>query len=145
VSPISNYDLHGRFVASPLIDRFWDKVHKTDSCWEFTGKQDYKGYGRIRVDRRTPMAHHVSYYLKTGEWIPFGYEPDHTCKNPSCVRWAHGHLEAIPREEHVRRTALTHPNRVKAHCKRGHSRWAFRPNGSRYCMDCNVLRVKGLI
>jgi len=127
-----------KFTSVPLANRFWSKVRKTDTCWIWTGKQDKKGYGRIRVDKRMPMVHHVSYYLKNGEWIPFGYEPDHTCKNPFCVRWAHGHLEAIPRAEHLRRTALTHRNRVKTECNYGHSRWAFRKDGSRYCMDCNL-------
>ena len=130
----------GRFSVQNLPDRFWSKVVKTDSCWIWTGRTDLKGYGRIRVGSKMLMAHHISYLLKFGEWIPFGYEPDHTCKNPSCIRWSFGHLESIPREEHVRRTSLTHRNRVKTECKHGHSNWKFRKNGSRYCGECNRLR-----
>lgn len=125
-----------------LRKRFWSKIAKTDSCWIWTGKKDEAGYGRIRIGLKAPMVHHVSYFLKIGEWLPFGYEPDHTCKNPSCVRWDYGHLEGILREEHLKRTNLTHPNKVKTQCKYGHSNWKFRLNGSRYCADCAPLRQK---
>ena len=125
-------------VTQSLAERFWSKVYKTDSCWNWFGKQDERGYGRIRIGNTFMfMAYHVSYYLKTGEWIPFGYEPDHTCKNPSCIRWEYGHLECITREEHVRRTSLTHRNRNKKECKFGHSDWSVRPNGTRLCNQCN--------
>src|SRR5574337_1849567 len=144
--PNYHYEPRGRpFAEIPLINRFWDKVVKTDSCWIWAGKCERKGYGRIRVGKRQLMAYHVAYYLKTGEWIPFGYDPDHTCKNPSCVRIGYGHIEIITKEEHVIRTSLTHRNRNKVECIRGHSRWAFRPNGSRYCMDCNNMRAQGLV
>jgi hypothetical protein len=128
----------GRFVTVPLVERFWDKVVKTDGCWYWIGKSDERGYGRIRAGKVSPMAHHILYYLKTGEWVPFGYEADHTCKEPSCVRLGHGHVEIIPEKEHAKRTALTHRNRNKKECDYGHSRWAIRKNGTRYCMDCNL-------
>ncbi len=136
---------NGHFAMRELADRFWEKVIKTDSCWFWVGKSDNRGYGRIRVGDKMPMAHQVSYYLKFNEWIPLGYEPDHTCKEPSCVRWGFGHLEAITREEHLRRTSLTHRNRVKTECIRGHSNWRYRKNGSRYCIDCTHLRNIGRI
>jgi hypothetical protein len=136
---VPDYDrtVDGKFASQDISDRFWAKVEKTDSCWNFTGRKSEAGYGRFRVDLKLPQAHHVSYYLKTGEWLPLDLEPDHTCKNPSCVRWAHGHLEGISHEEHVKRTSLTHRNRNKIECKWGHSDWSFRPNGKRLCNQCN--------
>lgn len=138
--------LNGKFAARPLADRFWEKVEIAGGCWIWTGRRSIDGYGRIKVSSKKELpAHHVSYFLKFDEWLPFDLDPDHTCKNPSCVRWGYGHLEAISKDEHKKRTALTHPNRVKTHCIRNHSRWGFRANGSRYCMDCNNLRAKGML
>ena len=135
----------GRFKSIDLSTRFWSKVDKTSDCWNWTGNKQEQGYGRIRIGKRFFAAHNVAYYLKFGEWQPIGYDPDHTCKNPSCVKWAYGHLESIPHELHVARTSLTHRNRGKTHCIRGHSRWALYKNGTRYCMDCNNLRGMGLL
>lgn len=127
----------GRFISVSMHERFWNKVYKTDSCWIFTGRRDTSGYGRMRIGPKMPMAHHISYYLKIGEWLPFDLEPDHTCKNPSCVRWAHGHLEAVSHNEHVKRTALTHRNKIKTVCKYNHDDWKILQNGKRFCNECN--------
>ena len=135
----------GQFKSVSLKNRFWDKVVKTDSCWIWVGKEDIKGYGRIRVSEKQRMAYHVAYYLRIGEWVPFGYQPDHTCKNPSCVRIGYGHIEIIPIDEHVQRTSLTHPNRVKTHCVRGHDNWYVVKTGARRCRTCESLRNRGMI
>lgn len=141
----------GQFVKQPLAHRFWSKVKISDNCWIWDSKKNNDGYGRFCIGsnkyRISPSidipAHHVSYYLKTGEWIPSGFEPDHTCKNVSCVRWNFGHLECIPREEHLLRTALTHPNIFIEKCPYGHEykiHGVTRLTGSRFCNACNRLR-----
>jgi len=74
----------------PLADRFWEKVHKTDGCWLWTGSRNYWGYGKIYVGGklRHGMAHRVSYELTHGE-IPDDLQVLHRCDNPACVRPDH--------------------------------------------------------
>lgn len=69
------------------IDRFWEKVERTDDCWNWTAAQ-VKGHGVIWWDGRLQYAHRVSYILHGGE-IPDGLEVDHQCRNRACVNPAH--------------------------------------------------------
>lgn len=70
--------------ATPVQDRFFDKVKKTKKCWEWTAYKDKDGYGRISSMR----AHRVSYEIHKGR-IPMGLLVCHTCDNPSCVNPEH--------------------------------------------------------
>jgi len=69
--------------------RFLTKVNKIDGgCWEWTGKCDKDGYGRICVDYKTTRTHRVAYELWKGE-IPDGLFVLHSCDNPKCVNPIH--------------------------------------------------------
>ena len=71
------------------MDRFFSKVHKTDSCWLWIAKwKDNKGYGRFHFRNKDWCAHRVSYVLHKGE-IPDGMCVCHTCDNPGCVNPDH--------------------------------------------------------
>ncbi|URY99500.1 HNH homing endonuclease [Escherichia phage HC13] len=56
-------------------------------CWLFTGCVNNKGYGQIRHNGKTMLAHRVAYELITGE------EPNgvllHTCDTPLCCNPEH--------------------------------------------------------
>lgn len=68
------------------VDRFWEKVQKTDECWLWTGAiNSSNGYGRIRHNKYT---HRVSYEFHFGA-IPKGLFVCHRCDNPPCVRPDH--------------------------------------------------------
>lgn len=69
-------------------DRFWQKVAKTETCWEWTGAKNPEGYGVIRVDNKPTKAHRYSYELATG-LIPAGKFIDHKCHKPWCVNPDH--------------------------------------------------------
>jgi len=70
-------------------ERFWEKVEKTDACWNWTGCTTQKGYGTFTISKGfTRGAHRYSYQLAKGE-IPEGMYLDHVCRNPSCVRPDH--------------------------------------------------------
>lgn len=32
-----------------IEERFWDKVNKTDSCWDWTASVDRFGYGKLTI------------------------------------------------------------------------------------------------
>ena len=71
--------------------RFWAKVHKTDSCWLWTGGKLERGYGVIRAAGQGSgiyLAHRLAYEWHYGP-IPHGLLVCHSCDNPSCVNPEH--------------------------------------------------------
>ena len=77
----------------PLEERFWKQVKKTDdaeSCWEWTGSGNAKGYGHINggLDRGNLRANRVAWELAHGP-IPDGMLVCHKCDNPKCCRPDH--------------------------------------------------------
>lgn len=73
----------------PIADRFWQHVDRSarkDGCWLWTGAQ-HNGYGRVSFNRRSALAHRVSYFLVRGEW-PTKFAL-HLCDNPPCVNPEH--------------------------------------------------------
>lgn len=101
--PISQRSRTGqlrRFIRGhnsiPIAQRFWTKVHCTDTCWMWSGSRDRAGYGIIwRIvagkSNRTAKAHRISWELHFGP-IPEGLSVLHHCDNPPCVRPAHLYL-----------------------------------------------------
>ncbi len=80
---------NGRFTTIPLADRFWAKVEKTGSCWNWSGaKVARDGRGQLWAHGRLDVAPRVSWELHNGP-IPEGLWVLHTCDNPACVRPAH--------------------------------------------------------
>lgn len=71
-----------------LQQRFWEKVEKTPTCWNWTGASDQHGYGQIRFDGFAHRSHRVSYEFSNGP-IPEGLYLDHKCHNPACVNPEH--------------------------------------------------------
>ena len=63
------------------MSRFWDKVNKTESCWEWTAN-NVNGYGRIRHQGKMVLAHRLSWQMANGP-IPTGMLVFHKCDNPS--------------------------------------------------------------
>ncbi len=37
------------FASRPLVERFWSKVKKTETCWLWTGAKSPAGYGYIKL------------------------------------------------------------------------------------------------
>jgi hypothetical protein len=120
-----------------LEDRFWQKVDKTDKCWEWTGALTGYGYGTVSrvIDgkRRQLMAHRMAYEIAVGP-IPEGLTIDHLCRNKKCVR--PDHLEPVTITDNVLR-AIVQP----LYCPKGH-RYEDRRNtrGDRVCAVCIQLK-----
>lgn len=86
----------GHRGVKPLETRFWEKIKKSDGCWEWQGVVNEKGYGVInkgRVGEGNVLAHRLSWELHNGV-IPEGEGYHgicvlHKCDNPSCVNPDH--------------------------------------------------------
>ncbi len=73
-----------------LVERFWAKVRKTDTCWLWTAKSNRAGgYGYIKVSGVFQRAHRVVWELEHGAPPPPGLFVCHHCDNPLCVRPSH--------------------------------------------------------
>jgi HNH endonuclease len=72
----------------PLLERFWERINKTDTCWLWMGNRITHGYGAIRHNGKSLLAHRLSYELHYGV-IPGGLYCLHHCDTPACVRPDH--------------------------------------------------------
>lgn len=124
------------------MQRIWDKINKTDTCWEWTACKG-KGYGLVHFEGKLRVAHRVVYQLLVGK-IPEGLTLDHLCRNRSCVNPEH--LEPVTQKVNTLRSeAITAQLARRSACKYGHS---FTPDnttityGWRRCKTCNRDRAK---
>lgn len=76
------------------VARFWGKVQKTDTCWEWTGALR-AGYGRFKVNNVLYTAHRVAWQIEMGE-LRDDQILDHgeVCSNRRCVRPSH--MQVVP-------------------------------------------------
>lgn len=101
------------------LERFWSKVDKSGSCWEWTASDTTHGYGVWWTGSRLIMAHRISYKISHGG-IPDGLVIDHLCRNRKCVKPEH--LEAVTNKLNILRgVGATATNARKTHCPQGHS------------------------
>jgi hypothetical protein len=99
---------------------FWDKVHKTNSCWYWEGCKNPKGYGLLGPTRPERRAHRFSWMIHNSV-IPNGLQVCHTCDNPSCVNPEHlflgtnylNHLDKVNKKRHRHLSVSLHKKVVK--------------------------------
>ncbi len=71
-----------------ISTKFWDKVNKGKSCWQWTGWRNDDGYGLIQHNGQRWRAHRLVYLL-FGYLLPKDRVVLHSCDNRSCVRPSH--------------------------------------------------------
>jgi len=113
-------------------------TRRDNSCWTWPGCHPEGGYSRVNVPGRTQQpAHRVAYELRYGP-IPYGLEPDHTCRNRWC--WNPDHIEPVTRSVNTIRGLR---RSLQTHCKYGHPFTAENTllyRGERRCRKCQYRR-----
>lgn len=120
-------------MTDKVKERFFAKVDKTDTCWNWTGAKSAwrperpiasatEGYGVININGRTFYAHRASWLMHKGPLIP-GLVIDHLCDNTLCVNPEH--MQQVTNNENTKRSPKHTANGAryyKTHCKNGHER-----------------------
>ena len=73
-----------------IVNRFWEKVIKTKSCWVWSGYVDDapNGYGGVFLKGKRYAAHRISWEIHYGP-IKNGLCVCHKCDNPPCTNPLH--------------------------------------------------------
>src|SRR2546426_1120746 len=109
----------GIYPRISLEERFWVKVEKTPTCWNWTGSGNMKGYGKFEANGKLHLAHRIAYTLMKGT-IPEGLTIDHLCRNRGCVNPEH--LEVVSAKENILRgTSPVAIHAKQTRCIHGHS------------------------
>ena len=75
-------------------ERFWQKVQKTDSCWNWTACLSRSNNGVLRDGDKNVTATRFSYELANG--VSLGnVRLQHTCRNTLCVNPSHLYIASV--------------------------------------------------
>ena len=111
------------YMISNVLENFWSKVNKTDSCWNWTACKNKDNYGQFWLEGKPYKVHRIVYEMYYGK-IPSGLVLDHLCRNKRCCNPEH--LEAVTNKENITRGLAGktinryNPHKDKTHCSKGH-------------------------
>lgn len=128
--------------AIPTLDeatqaRFWAKVEKKESCWNWTACR-VQGYGQFSIGGTRYRVHRISLAL-AGVAVPEELTVDHLCRNRACINPEH--LEVVTNKVNaLRGVGSPALNARKTHCIHGHelsgSNLHIGSDGYRECRAC---------
>ena len=132
------------------MERFWSKVDKSGSCWEWNAGINNKGYGIFNYKRKCVLAHRVAWMLDTGadDLLPPEKKLLHSCDNTLCVNPQH--LRVGTQKDNARdmvnrgRWSQGAGKGLQEYCKRGHrlSESARVYDWGRDCIPCKKIRYE---
>lgn len=83
--------VRGTMKEETRIQKYWQRVQKTDTCWWWIGTKYPNNagtfYGCIRWGSNYIPVTHVAWYLVTGMWPK--NQINHYCHNPLCINPEH--------------------------------------------------------
>ena len=131
-------------IVESVEERFWKHVDKTETCWNWAGTENGRGYGFFWDGNKYVQVHRYAYQKLKGV-IPNGLQVDHLCFNKLCINPAH--LEAVTPRENLRRAQIHHGvGCAVTHCPAGHEytpeNTYVEPKGSRSCRECRRERTR---
>jgi hypothetical protein len=128
-----------------LVERFENKINKTDGCWLWKVSATKAGYGLFYFDGKLGLAHRFSYEFYNGP-IGEGMSVLHSCDNPFCVNPEHLFLGSLKDNTQDMLKKKRFPNQNKTHCPYGHQYSGYNlylnPKGHRVCRTCKRSRQK---
>lgn len=79
------------FICNPkLIKRFWNKVNKTETCWQWQASIFTNGYGQFLAKAGLTMkTHRIAWIIGNNNFIPNDKIIMHICDNKLCVNPLH--------------------------------------------------------
>ncbi len=119
-----------------LIEKFWLRVNKSSTCWEWTGPKDKFGYGVYCFNGTRVRAHRFSYFhfAKKFDTHDRTLFVCHKCDNPSCIKPDHLFLgdQKANMQDAKNKGRLA---KLKTHCRSG--RHLMDPERKiKYCRKC---------
>ena len=74
-----------------LLKQFWESIDKktNEECWEWIKGKTSKGYGTVRYENKTYLAHRLAYQLFHNKTLDKLIFICHKCDNPLCCNPNH--------------------------------------------------------
>ena len=123
------------------MERFFEKVEKTEKCWGWLAGTNKDGYGKFKMRGKTLQAHRLSWVIHNGI-IPEGMCVLHHCDNPPCVNPAHLFLGTILDNNRDRDAKGRNGYSKRTHCPHGHEYTEANTSvwrGQRKCRACKKV------
>lgn len=72
-----------------VINSFYSKMEKTESCWNWVASKTLGGYGKMWIGDKIADAHRWSWEYHNNACLAKGVSVLHKCDNPGCVNPDH--------------------------------------------------------
>lgn len=135
-------------ILIAMDNKLLAKTIKQGDCLVWIGAKTHNGYGLVRRNNKSQLAHRVAYTQVKGA-IPDGLTINHKCQVTLCINPEH--LEAMTLQENIALSTKSGViiNRNKTHCIRGHeftpdNIWYVKTkwNPRRICKQCALLNQR---